>query len=213
VKSRVRGALVLIVAAAAPQLAAQQTGRITPAGVARAQAVVDSVFLDRKVGTGSIEGGDWASYLMVRLGVNPLPDSMGLVVSVDTLLITFSGRLQDLPPEAQAMAGPLSALIDPATIVTAEVEQVPAAAGLAHFRLRGVRIGMFPVPEMMLHSLLLDVGVRYPELTKSGRDLYVQIPEDGKVALGIGIVVLSRESGSQGATSPGSPAPGLPLAP
>ncbi len=194
-KSLVRGALVLGgLAAAVSQLMAQQAGRITPAGVARAQAVVDSVFLDRKVERGSIEGGDWASYLMVRLGVSPLPDSVGMVVSVDTLLITFSGRLQDLPPEAQAMVGPLSALIDPATIIIAEVEQVPAAVGLAHFRLRGVKVGMFPVPELMLHSLLLDVGARYPELTKSGRDLYVQIPEDGKVVLGLGMVVLSTDA-------------------
>jgi len=206
VKSLVRGALVLWgVGATVPQLVAQQPGRITPAGVARAQAVVDSVFLDRKVEAGSIEGGDWASYLMVRLGVTPLPDSVGMVVAVDTLLITFSGRIQDLPPEAQAMLGPLSALIDPATIIIAEVEQVPAAVGLAHFRLRGVKVGMFPVPEVMLHSLLLDVGERYPALTKTGRDLYVQIPEDGKVALGLGMVVLSRGSGDPGIRGSGFP--------
>jgi len=153
--------------------------------------VVDSVFLDRKLATGTIEGGDWASYLMVRLGVSPLPDSIGIVVAVDTQLITFSGRIQDLPPEAQAMVGPIGAIIDPATILSAEIEMLPAAEGLVHFRLRGVKVGAFPVPETMLRSMLLDVGDRYPALTKSGRDLYVQIPPDGKVALGQGVVVLS----------------------
>jgi hypothetical protein len=200
VKSFVAGALLLAGAFGAwSQVAAQQAGRITPAGVARAQAVVDSVFLDRRLEAGTIEGGDWASYLMVRLGVNPLPDSVGMVVAVDTLLITFSGRIQDLPPDAQAMVGPLSALIDPATVISAEVELVPAAPGLAHFRLRGVKVGAFPVPETMLRSMLFEVGEQYPALTKSGRDLYVQIPSDGKVVLGQGVVVLKR-----GPTAPGN---------
>lgn len=191
-------------------VAAQQTGRITPAGVARAQAVVDSVFLDRRLEAGTIEGGDWASYLMVRLGINPLPDSVGMVVAVDTLLITFSGRIQDLPAEAQAMVGPLSALIDPATVISAEVELVPAAPGLAHFRLRGLKVGAFPVPETMLRSMLFDVGEQYPALTKSGRDLYVQIPSDGKVLLGQGVVVLKRGPAAPGSRESGNPGVGTP---
>jgi hypothetical protein len=39
--------------------------------------------------------------------------------------------------------------------------------------------------------MLLDVGEHYPALTKTGRDLYVEIPPDGKV-----ILILAR-SGSQ----------------
>jgi hypothetical protein len=174
----------------------QTQGRITRAGVARAQAVVDSVFLDRKVSKGTIEGGDWAAYLMVRLGVTPLPDSVGMVVAVDSQLITFSGRIQDLPPEARAMLGPLSAMVDPATVLSAEVEQVPAEKGLAHFRLRKVNVGAFPVPELMLRSMMMDIGDKYPALTETGRDLYVQIPPDGRVALTLGAVLLSMPSDS-----------------
>lgn len=170
---------------------AQSPGRITPAGVARAQAVVDSVFLDRKTPKGAIEGGDWAAYLMVRLGVNPLPDSVGIVVAVDSQRITFSGRIQDLPPEARAMLGPLSALVDPATMLSAEIEQVPAGKGLAHFRLRQVSVGAFPVPEVMLRSMMMDIGDKYPALTETGRDLFVQIPTDGRVTLAAGSVLLS----------------------
>jgi hypothetical protein len=59
------------------------TGRITRSGVARAQAVVDSVFLDRKATEGSIEGGDWASYLMARLGVEPIPENTEIQIVVD----------------------------------------------------------------------------------------------------------------------------------
>lgn len=159
------------------------TGRITPAGVARAQAVVDSVFLDRKLRDGFIEGGDWASYLMVRLGVTPLPDSIGIQVSTDSQAIAFTGRIQDLPPEGRDMMGPLLALLDSTTVVRAEVVLRPASRGLAHFQLSRVTVGGFPVPEIVLRSMLFNIGDRYPELTKSGRDLFVQIPPDGSVAL------------------------------
>ena len=183
--------ILLALLTALPLSQAAGQGRITPAGVARAQAVVDSVYLDRKIPTGFIEGGDWASYLMVRVGVNPLPDSVGLVVAVDSHVVTFSGRIQDLPPEAQAMLGPLGALIDPATVLSAEVVLLPAAQGLAHFQLRRVKVGAFPVPETMLRSMMFDVGDRYPALTKTGRDLFVQIPADGKVELLPGAVRIS----------------------
>lgn len=192
----ISGAMVLF------SLAAQSPGpgRISAAGVARAQAVVDSVFLDRTAPTGVIEGGDWASYLMIRLGVHPLPDSAGVTVAVDSSHISFSGRIQDLPVEARAMLGSLSALVDPATVLVADIEMVPAAQGLAHFRLRGVNIGAFPVPEVILHSMLLDIGDKYPALTKSGRDLYVQIPPDGRVALLPGAIRLNTVPAA--ATSP-----------
>ena len=159
---------------------------------------MDSVFLDRKTSKGAIEGGDWASYLMVRLGVTPLPDSVGIVVVVDSQLITFSGRIQDLPPDARAMLGPLSALVDPATMLSAEIEQLPAGKGLAHFRLRKVSVGVFPVPELMLRSMMMDIGDRYPALTETGRDLFVQIPPDGRVTLSTGAVLISisADSGS-----------------
>lgn len=169
----------------------QPTGRITPAGVARAQAVVDSVFLDRKSAAGTIEGGDWAAYLMVRLGVSPLPDSTGVVVTVDSTRINFSGRIKDLPPEAQAQLGPLAALVDPATVISADIEMLPASKGLAHFRLKSVSVGAFPVPDVMLRSMMMDIGDKYPALTKTGRDLFVQIPDDGKVELIAGAVRIS----------------------
>lgn len=173
--------LLLLAAAFFP--AQNGSGRITPAGVARAQAVVDSVFLDRKAREGFIEGGDWASYLMVRLGVTPLPDSVGIQVATDSQAITFSGRIQDLPAEGRAMMGPLLALMDSTTVLVAEVVLLPSSRGLAHFQLSRVTVGGFPVPEIVLRSMLFNIGDRYPELTKSGRDLFVQIPPDGAVVL------------------------------
>jgi hypothetical protein len=174
----------LLLALAAVSVPEQNgTGRITPAGVARAQAVVDSVFLDRKARVGFIEGGDWASYLMVRLGVTPLPDSVGIQVATDSQAITFSGRIQDLPAEGREMMGPLMALMDSTTVLVAEVVLLPSGKGLAHFQLSRVTVGGFPVPEIVLRSMLFNIGDRYPELTKSGRDLFVQIPPDGAVVL------------------------------
>ena len=173
----------LLVLAAVSLPVQNGTGRITPAGVARAQAVVDSVFLDRKLREGFIEGGDWASYLMVRLGVTPLPDSIGIKVSTDSQAIAFTGRIQDLPPEGREMMGPLLALMDSTTVLRAEVVLLPSSRGLAHFQLSRVTVGGFPVPEIVLRSMLFNIGDRYPELTKSGRDLFVQIPPDGSVAL------------------------------
>lgn len=166
-------------------------GRISRAGVARAQAVVDSVFLDRKAPEGTIEGGDWASYLMARLGVEPLPENSEILIAVDSQHIVLSGRIQDLPQEARSMIGPLAALVDSSTVLAAEIVLLPSARGLSHFRLEGVSIGGFPVPEIVLRSMLLDVGENYPALTKSGRDLYVEIPTDGRVTLIPGAIRLT----------------------
>ncbi len=158
-------------------------GRISRTGVARAQAVVDSVFLDRTMREGYVEPGDWASYLMARLGVEPIPENTAIQIRVDSGGVEFSGRLQDLPEEARAMLGPLAALVDSSTILTAEVVQLPAAKGIVHYRLERVRVGGVPIPETIMRYMLFDVGDRYPALTRSGRDLFVQIPPDGQVTL------------------------------
>lgn len=169
--------------AASPGPVVEGPGRISRVGVARAQAVVDSVFLDRTIPEGYIEGGDWASYLMARLGVEPIPERTAITVRVDSTQVEFSGRLQDLPAEARRMVGPLAALVDSSTVLTAVIVSLPAAKGIAHFRLERVLVGRFPIPEDVLRYMLFDVGERYPALTKSGRDLFVQIPVDGQVAL------------------------------
>ena len=161
----------------------ESPGRISRPGVARAQGVVDSVFLDRRIPQGYIDGGDWVSYLMARLGVDPIPENTAFAVVVDSAKVEFSGRLQDLPEEARKMLGPLNALIDSSTVITAEVVQLPAAKGIAHFQLKRVLVGSFPVPETVLRYMLLDVGEKYPALTKTGRDLFVEIPVDGQVSL------------------------------
>jgi hypothetical protein len=199
--------LLTLLPAAAPLVAQSPSTRLSRCGVVRAQAVVDSVFLDRTAGAGTIMGGDWASYLMARLGA-PLPDTTAIGVQVDSEHITMSGRIKDLPPEARATLGMLAALADSNTMLNADVVLLPANKGLAHFQLRSVSIGPYPVPEVMLRSMLLDVGERYPALTRSGRDLYVQIPTDGRVTLVSGAVRLEapRREGSMDSPPPAAKA-------
>ena len=195
----------ILAALAAVSLGQGSPGRISRAGVARAQAVVDSVFLDRKATVGDIEGGDWASYLMARLGVEPLPENTDILITVDSEQIVLSGRLQDLPQEARARLGPVAALVDSSTVLAATIELLPASQGLSHFRLQSVSIGRFPVPEIILRSMLLDVGEQYPALTKSGRDLYVEIPRDGRVTLIPGGVRLTAAPRAPPTLEPGPP--------
>jgi hypothetical protein len=135
---------------------------------------------------------------MARLGVTPLPESTEMLVTVDTGGVVISGRIQDLPQEAREMVGPLLALVDSSTILAANIVKVPAGQGLAHFRLRSVTVGGYPIPEVLLHSMLLRVGERYPALTRSGRDLLVQIPVDGSVTLKTGAVRLAIVADSLG---------------
>jgi hypothetical protein len=47
-----------------------------------------------------------------------------------------------------------------------------------------------PLPEVLVQSVLFDVGRQYPALTKSGRDLFVEIPRDASVELTVGRVHL-----------------------
>jgi hypothetical protein len=40
---------------------------------------------------------------------------------------------------------------------------------------------------------LYSVGRQYPALTETGRDLYLQIPADGRITLWPGKIVVERE--------------------
>ena len=59
-------------------------GRLSNDGVVRAASQVDSVFVDRTKQSALIDGGDWASYLLARLGAGPIPDSLGIAIGIDS---------------------------------------------------------------------------------------------------------------------------------
>jgi hypothetical protein len=166
-------------------------GRLSTDGVVRATAQVDSVFVDRSKRDGRIDGGDWASYLLARLGAGKVPDSLGLVVSIDTAHIEVRGRIQDLPAETRRLLGSLSTMVDSTTVIAADVTLQRTGPEIVRFWLRGLKVNGFPFPDFLLGPMMASIGRQYPALTASGRDLYVQVPADGRVALGDGVVVIT----------------------
>ena len=71
----------------------------------------------------------------------------------------------------------------PETVIDGEVSLAPAGNRAVHFRLVGVTIGGVPVPDAFLQSVMYDVGEQYPALTKSGRDLFVEVPPGAAMRL------------------------------
>ncbi|GEM_PF-663360 len=162
-------------------------------GVLRASAQVDSVFIDRLVREATVEGGDWVSYLAVRLGVDTVPEPNGIRVAVDSARIFVDGRIMDLPAETRALFGPISFMLDSTTALRAEIVLGNSGPGLVRFILRRMLVNGFPIPESLLGPFLARVGKQYPVLTPTGRELRVQIPEDGAVLLRPAGVILQRE--------------------
>lgn len=156
---------------------------LSNAGVLRAGAKVDSVFIDRRTTQVTIGGGDFGSYLIARLGVLPIPDDLKLRVAVDTQKILIYGRVGDLPQLARQTLGPLLGLVPLETPVEAEVRLARVGAEVIVFHLAAVRVNRIAVPEGLLAAVMYEIGRRYPVLGATGRDLYVQIPADGEVTL------------------------------
>ena len=200
-----RGALIgLVLALPATGAAAQANGRanLSAEGVVRAAAMVDSVFLDRSRLDGYVAPGDWASYMLARLGAGPIPDSLGIVVAIDTAHIEVRGRLQDLPPESRALLGPLANVVDSTTEIVADILYQRTGKEVARFWLRGLIVNGFPFPEFLLAPMMARVGRQYPELTRSGRDLYVQIPADAAITLVDSAVLLTASPRAADAGTP-----------
>lgn len=152
-------------------------------GILRASAVVDSVFIDRQIPSGSIAPGDFGAYLLARLGVEPFPEDLAWRVTADSGVLMIRGRFKDIPEESRGLFGNLLLFVDSTTTLAAEVRTAPAGPGLARFRLNRVLINGVAVPEFVMISILNSVGREYPALTDSGRDLYLQVPPEGRVLI------------------------------
>lgn len=178
---------------------------ITNEGVIRASSAVDSVLLDGLASERVVGAGDFASYLMARLGVIPIPSSLRFRVVPDTAFLRLTGRVADLPPEAIRELGPFVAFLDPETRLDAFVTLTRENARAVRFRLTEARIGGTRVPEDVLQIVMSDVGRRYPALSRTGRDLFVEIPGGASMALVAGGVRL--------VAPPPPPAPRAPASP
>ena len=184
--------LGLATAALTQSLTAQQRApdSVTAAGVLRASTAVNSVFVDRTHDGAFVGVGDWASYLMARLGVIPIPPDLRIRVTGDTAKVVMASRLGDLPWEARRALGPLVRMFPAETEVAGEISLSRVAREVVRFRLETVRMNGVPLPDPLVQSALFDVGRQYPALTKSGRDLFVEIPRDALVVLESGGVRL-----------------------
>lgn len=179
---------------AAPRLEAQQSDSawkpIAPAGVFRASAIVDSVFVDRRLRQATVDGGDFTAYLMARLGIQTLPPDFGYRVLVDSSMIRIGGRISDLPSEARSALAQLVMVMPPGTRLEAKITLLPAGKQAVRFHLAGATVQGIPVPDAVLASMMRNVGQQYPALTETGRDLFVEVPAGGRMTLRPGGVQL-----------------------
>jgi hypothetical protein len=173
--------LAVIPAAAQNGLPARQP--ISMSGIERVAGKVDSVFIDRTAREHTVAGGDWVSYLAARLGAVPIPEPSGIMVTVDSSKILVVGKMSDLPPETRDLFGPVAMFVSPDTPLEAEVVMAPTGPGAVRFVLTTIRVNGYPIPESILSRFLAQVGARYPVLTRTGRELLVGIPVDGRIAL------------------------------
>jgi hypothetical protein len=154
---------------------------VTQEGVMRASAVVDAVFVDRLRAEGMVGPGDWASYLMARLGIVPIPPNLSVHVSSDSTRVQISSRVDELPPEARIALGALVRMVPPETVLSGDITVHQANREVLRFHLETVRVNGVPLPEGLVAAAMLSVGRQYPALGKSGRSLFVQVPADASV--------------------------------
>jgi hypothetical protein len=190
--------LGLVVAAtlslAVPRLRAQTAVAwepITAGGVVRAASAVDSVFRERAVPRTTIDGGDFAAYLLARLGMPVIPEDFRYRVAVDTQFIRIGGRIADLPSDARQALARLLFLLPSETRLEGQVEMVPDGPDAVRFHLRGATVQGIPVPETVLQPMLSDVGRQYPALTDTGRDLLMRVPRGARMGLRPGVIELT----------------------
>jgi hypothetical protein len=152
-------------------------------GVLRASALVDSVFVDRQLPAATVDGGDFAAYLMARLGATNLPPDFNYRVAIDSTQIRLGGKLSELPPEAKRSLSQLMSFFPPDSRLEAQITLHGAGKQAVRFHLNAVSINGTGVPEMILQPLLTNIGRQYPALTATGRDLYVQVPDGATIQL------------------------------
>lgn len=163
---------------------------VTQMGVARASAVVDAVFVDRLIPRGTVGAGDWASYLMARLGIVPIPADVRVRVRSDSNLVRISSRVRDLNAQTRAALGPIAGMMPPDTEIAGDIIVQRPLPEVLQFYLAAVRINGVALPEALVANAMLQVGRDYPALGKSGRSLFVQIPPNADVRFLPGEVLL-----------------------
>ena len=180
--------LTIILLATAPGSAAGQDtlpgSRITNAGVVRATAATDSVFLARTRMRDTVDIGDFASLMLAKIGAPPFSDSLAFKVTADSQRVRVSGRLMDFPADSRAELSPIFSFLDSTSVFVAEISMPQAEDGIMVFRLERLTVRGFPIPDLLVLAALEQYRKQYPKmLAASGKEFHVEIPREARAAL------------------------------
>jgi hypothetical protein len=188
-RSSISAALLALIGSVglAGQASAQDTlpgARITNAGVVRANAITDSVFIRRTRLIDTVEIADFTSLMLAQIGAPPFDDSLAFKVTSDLQRIRISGRIMDFPPENRAELGPIFSFLDSTSVFVAEISMPRADSGILVFKLERVTVRGFAIPEVMMLAAVAEYRRRYPTmLFAGGTQFHVEIPREARVTL------------------------------
>jgi hypothetical protein len=187
------GVTLLILAAARPAIGQDSLpgSRITNAGVVRATAATDSVFIARTRAVDTVDIGDFAAFLLAQIGAPRFNDSLAFKVTADTQRVRIAGRIMDFPASSRAELGPIFAFLDSSTVFVAEVSMPQADSGIMVFRLERLLVHGFPVPDLLVLGALAKYRAQYPKmLAAGGKEFLAAIPRQGRAELTTNAIVL-----------------------
>ena len=147
----------------------------------RAAATVDSVFLDRTHLVDTIDLGDFAAYLLARLGCR-IRGLLGLRVG-GRGAGPHQGPDARFPADARAELGVIFSFIDSTAPLEAVIAMTQRSHGLMRFRLERVVIKGFAIPDLLLNPALAEYNRRYPVLSAGGREFLVAMPPDATATI------------------------------
>ena len=151
--------------------------RLTNAGVVRAGSATDSVFVARIRLVDTINVGDFASFLIAKLGNTTLYDSLKFKVTSDSLRVRISGRLMDFPADSRGEISPIFAFLDSTSVFVAEISMPQADSGIMVFRLERLTVRGLPIPDLLVLAALSSYRAKYPDkLAAGGKEFHAEIP-------------------------------------
>jgi hypothetical protein len=165
--------------------------RITNAGVVRATAATDSVFIARTRLVDTVNIGDFTAFLLAQIGAPRFDDSLAFKVVSDSERVRVSGRIMDFPVSQRAELGPIFGFLDSTTVFTAEVSMPQAENGIMIFRLERLLVHGFAIPDLLVLGALEKYRSQYPKmLAAGGKEFHAAIPLEARATLIANAIVL-----------------------
>jgi hypothetical protein len=188
---RLLGLTLCAIATAAHAQDSLPGSRLTNAGVVRAGSATDSVFVARTRAVDTVDIGDFAAFLVAKLGGTTLYDSLQFKVTSDSARVRISGRLMDFPPDSRAELGPIFSFLDSTSVFVAEASMAQAENGIMIFRLERITVRGLTIPDLLVTAALGSYRSKYPDkLSAGGREFHVEIPRAARAVLIRNAIVL-----------------------